>query len=88
MKHGVDSVGLEAVKNGLAIVLRRQEHVIKVPVMLTVRRHNRAAEQAALLKWRQPFVVALPDRHALAGNAFRFLELRPQKGGGDLVRQK
>src|SRR5579872_5632754 len=59
-----------------------------MPVVPTVRRHDLPTQQAAPLERRQPFVVALPDRHALFGNALGFLELRPQEGSGDLVREK
>src|SRR5882724_2844696 len=88
VKNGVNSVLFEFVQDDLSINLRRQKNVVKVPVVLAIRRHDRAAEQAVLLERCESFVVALPDREPLLGDSLGFLELRPEKSGGNLARQK
>src|SRR5205809_1774263 len=88
VKHSVDSILFEFVQHDLAIDLRREKDVIHVPVVLTVRGHDRATKQAVLLERGQHLVVALPDRHPFAGNALRLFELRPEESGDDVAWQE
>src|ERR1700686_2834966 len=88
VKNRADPVLLKSRENLVALGLGRHEYVVHVSVVLTIRRHDRAAKQALALERREHLVVALPDRQPLGRDALRLLELGPQKGGGDLARQK
>src|SRR6476660_9003263 len=88
VEHRVNAISFEFVQHALAIDLRREKNVVQVPVVLTFRGHDRPTKQALLLEWCEHFVVTLPNRHSLPGNALRFLELRPKERSNDVARQK
>src|SRR6476620_28880 len=88
VEHRVNAILLEFVQHALAIDLRREKNVVQVPVVLTFRGHDGPTKQAVLLEWCERFVVTLPNRHPLPGNAVRLFKLRPEERSDDVARQK
>jgi hypothetical protein len=88
MEDGVDPVVLHPLQHAMAVGPRRQQHVVHVGVVRALRRHPRPPQPAARLGLRQQVVVVLPGRLALLGDAFGFLQLRPEESGDQFARQE
>jgi hypothetical protein len=87
VKNGIDPGLAQFLKHPVAYVEIRQEHVIEMAVMLTVRRNDRTAERPALFQFCKRFMVLPPDGKPLPREGVSGFELRPQKGRGNLAGQ-
>ena len=88
MKHCMYPCGLEFTEHPAAVDLWRQQNVIDMAVVVTIRRHDGATQQALMLERRQHLVIGAPQRDASCRDALRFFQLRPQEGGGGIAWQQ
>ena len=61
----------------LAIDFGRQQQIVHVPVLLTVRRHDRPPNQSLVLQIFKHSMIAVPDSQPSTGNLLRVFQLSP-----------
>src|SRR3970282_593748 len=87
VEDGRNPVLLEAGDQRIARGPAVDENVIRMRVLAATLRDDRPAQPPEALHRLQQNMVVAPDREPTVGQRFRFLQLCPEKRGGQLARQ-
>src|SRR6266540_382483 len=88
MKYRADSVSIEGIENRPPIDPWRENYIIHMAIVFAALGQDRPTKRARRFQRRKHLVIALPDRQTLGRDVPCIFHLRPEKGRGEVARQK